>query len=61
VERFFSLGKDIFRAKRTSLSDSSFNMLMFMKGNSHHLSSLDLVKEAALTKAAEDAETERVK
>jgi hypothetical protein len=33
VERLFSLGKDINRAKRSSLSDESFNMLMFTKGN----------------------------
>ncbi|KAG0724121.1 SHC SH2 domain-binding protein 1 B [Chionoecetes opilio] len=33
VERLFSLGKDINRAKRSSLSDENFNMLMFMKGN----------------------------
>ncbi len=37
-----SLGKDIFRAKRTSLSDSdrirSFNILMLMNGNSHLIS-----------------------
>ena len=33
VERLFSLGKDIIRAKRSSLSDENFNMLMFLKGN----------------------------
>ncbi|KAG0721492.1 putative protein MSS51, mitochondrial [Chionoecetes opilio] len=33
VERLFSLGKDINRAKRSSLSDENFNMVMFMKGN----------------------------
>ncbi|KAF2365032.1 Zinc finger BED-type [Trinorchestia longiramus] len=33
VERWFSLGKDIIRAKRNSLSDENFNMLMFTKGN----------------------------
>src|SRR5678815_2742795 len=33
VERLFSLGKDIYRAKRNSLSDENFNMLMFMKGS----------------------------
>ncbi|KAG0712830.1 hypothetical protein GWK47_017565 [Chionoecetes opilio] len=33
VERLFSFGKDINRAKRSSLSDENFNMLMFMKGN----------------------------
>jgi hypothetical protein len=30
VERLFSPGKDIFRFKRTSLHDQSFNILMFM-------------------------------
>ena len=35
VERLFSLGKDIKRAKRSSLSDNNFNMLMFLKGNEH--------------------------
>lgn len=35
VERLFSLGKDINRAKRSLLSDDNFNMLMFMKGNMH--------------------------
>lgn len=35
VERLFSLGKDIYRAKRSSLTDDNFNMLMFMKGNTH--------------------------
>lgn len=33
VERLFSLGKDINRARRSSPSDESFNMLMFIKGN----------------------------
>ncbi|KAK8382392.1 hypothetical protein O3P69_015373 [Scylla paramamosain] len=33
VERLFSLGNDIIRAKRSSLSDENFNMFMFMKGN----------------------------
>ena len=31
VERFFSTGKDVLRAKRSSLSNDNFNMLMFMK------------------------------
>jgi hypothetical protein len=53
---FYSLGKDIFRAKRTSLSDQSFNMLMFMKGNSLK-DSFDLVKEAELVASAEAAES----
>ena len=35
VERLFSPGKDILRAKRSSMSDDNFNMLMFMKGNMH--------------------------
>ena len=32
VERLFSMGKDILRAKRSSLSDENFNMLICMKG-----------------------------
>ena len=35
VERLFSTGKDVLRAKRSSLSDDNFNTLMFMKGNMH--------------------------
>jgi hypothetical protein len=33
VERLFSIGKDILRAKRASLSDENFEMLMFLKGS----------------------------
>lgn len=33
VERLFSLGKDIMRAKRSCLSDDNMNMLMFTKAN----------------------------
>jgi hypothetical protein len=40
VERFFSQGKDILRAKRSSLSDKNFELLMFMRGNRHHLKSI---------------------
>ena len=36
VERLFSTGKDVLRAKRSLLlSDDNFNMLMSMKGNMH--------------------------
>ena len=35
VERFFSIGKDILRDKRATLSDENFNILMFLKGNQH--------------------------
>ncbi len=35
VERIFSIGKDILRAKRASLSDENFDILMFMRGNMH--------------------------
>lgn len=35
VERLFSVGKDILTPKRASLSDENFNMLMFIKGNTH--------------------------
>lgn len=37
VECFFSIGRDILRAKRASLSDGNFERLMFMKGNQHHI------------------------
>ena len=40
VERLFSLGKDIARAKRNRLSDDTFNVLMFLKGNSETLREL---------------------
>ena len=33
VERLFSLGKDIARAKRNRLADETFDILMFLKGN----------------------------
>ena len=35
VEQFFSIGKDILRAKRYSLSDANFDMPMFLTGNKH--------------------------
>ena len=35
VERFFSIGRDILRAKRTALSDANFDILMFLTGNKH--------------------------
>ena len=41
VERFFSQGKDILKAKRASLSDETFEMLMFLRGNKHHLKSIN--------------------
>jgi hypothetical protein len=41
VERFFSMGKDILRDKRASLSDKNFEMLMFLKGNMHLMESLE--------------------
>jgi hypothetical protein len=40
VERFFSQGKDILRAKRATLSDYNFEMLMFLRGNRHHWQSI---------------------
>lgn len=40
VERFFSQGKDILRAKRSSLADKNFEMLMFLRGNRHHWKSM---------------------
>ena len=33
VERMFSIAKDIVRSKRNRLSDTTFNTLMFLKGN----------------------------
>jgi hypothetical protein len=33
----FSQGKDILKAKRASLADETFEMLMFMIGNKHHI------------------------
>ena len=36
VERLFSVGKDIFRDKRSSLTDENFERLMFIREN-HHL------------------------
>jgi hypothetical protein len=35
VERFFSMGKDILRPKRATLSDENFEILMFLRGNMH--------------------------
>jgi len=32
VERIFSIGKDIFKPKRSGLSDEHFEMLVFLKG-----------------------------
>ena len=40
VERLFSQGKDILKAKRSSLSDKNFEMLMFLRGNRHHWKSM---------------------
>jgi hypothetical protein len=45
VERLFSIGKDIFRAKRASLSDENFEMLLFMKGNIHLIAALEQAKK----------------
>jgi hypothetical protein len=36
VERFFSQGKNILKAKRASLANKTFEMLMFMRGNKYH-------------------------
>ncbi len=36
VKRFFSQGKNILKAKRASLANKTFEMLMFMRGNKHH-------------------------
>ena len=37
VERLFSIGKEILRARRCQLSDNMFERLMFMKSNLHHM------------------------
>ena len=37
VERLFSTGKEILRARRCQLSDATFETLMFLKGNMHLL------------------------
>lgn len=47
VERLFSLGRDIARAKRNRLADTTFNILMFLKGNS---TSLRAMREKELCK-----------
>ena len=41
VECLFSTGKDVLRAKRLSLLDDNFNMLMFMKRNMHLMQNND--------------------
>jgi hypothetical protein len=35
--RHLQPGKDILKAKRSSLADETFEMLMFMRGNKHHV------------------------
>ena len=35
VERMFSMGKDVLRAKRATLSDANLERLVFVKGNRH--------------------------
>jgi len=40
VERLFSTGSDILRCKRAYMSDKNFNLLMFMKGNMHHMENM---------------------
>ena len=35
VERMFSMGKDVLRAKRATLSDANLKRLVFVKGNRH--------------------------
>ena len=45
VERLFSTGKDILRAKRAALSDANFERLMFMKGNQHHAEATEKSQE----------------
>jgi len=45
VERQFSIGKDILRAKRATLSDANFEKQMFMKGNHHHIETMEKEQE----------------
>lgn len=45
VERMFSLAKEIFRDKRVSLGDDSFDRLVFMKGNVHILNKIQISLE----------------
>ena len=40
VEQIFSIGKDVLKPKRASLSDKNFERLMFLKGNDHHMGDL---------------------
>lgn len=39
------MGKDILRAKRSSLSDENFDMLIFMKGNMHLMNKMENEKK----------------
>uniref|UniRef100_A0A672F8K3 HAT C-terminal dimerisation domain-containing protein n=1 Tax=Salarias fasciatus TaxID=181472 RepID=A0A672F8K3_SALFA len=41
LELLFSIGKDILRAKRATLSEANFERLMFLKGNTHHLEEME--------------------
>ena len=45
VESLFSIGKDISTAKRATLSDINFEKLMFMKGNHHHVKTMEEEQE----------------
>lgn len=43
VERVLSIGKDIFRAKGVTLSEDNSERLMYMKGNQHHVETMEEV------------------
>uniref|UniRef100_UPI00358FB577 uncharacterized protein n=1 Tax=Myxine glutinosa TaxID=7769 RepID=UPI00358FB577 len=47
VERLLSMGKDVIRSKRATLSDANFERLMFLKGNRHlqHAENMEDVKD----------------
>ena len=45
VEHLFSIGKEILRARRCMLTDSTFEKLMFMKGNMRYMGSLEELRK----------------
>jgi len=45
AERLFSIGKDRVSSKGASLSDANSEKLMFMKGNHHHVETMEKEQE----------------
>ena len=45
AESLFSIGKDRVSSKKASLSDANFEKLMFMKGNHHHVKTMEKEQE----------------